>query len=793
MKRTLSMLLIGSLCLSIIAGFAQFAPPANAVTPLGSLNFDGSNDRVDVPPIDSDAYTFMLWFKPTINNALIGSNRFLIQTYDGSLTVWHSVYVGPYSWSASIGTGTWHHLAVVIDYVGWQITPYLDGASLGAKNTATITKPPITFTKIGCYWNSRYFSGLIDEVKIYDRILDSSEIAYDYQSGSGAYGRPASGLAGLWHFDGDANDYSGNGNHGTVFEATYAEGHVGLPDIAVTHVTPSSTKVLQGNTVNIQVKAKNIGAGTYENFTVSTYYDENSLIGTQAVTGLLINSEATLTFSWNTAGVPLGYRTIKANATAVQGEADTTNNENIDGAVWIVKKPLCNFVYSPVPAIENMTTTFDASTSKPEGGTIEWYHWNFGDTQTDNVTTPTLDHTYATHKNYTVTLTIGDSEGQTNTTSTLVQVLRHDIVVTAVTPERDWVHVGLPLDIDVTVENHGNFTENITVDLYYNLTAGSKVGTQALSLPVGMNGTLTFTWNTGGVKTAVNYTITAIATIAFDSDTTNNMLDAEDDVYVKGTALGFDGINDYVLVPPLEAEVYTFEFWFNATRNSVIVGSDRFKIQTGDDTLDVWYDVGKPPVSWPVPITTGTWHHLIVTIDYRNWKITPYLDGTGLAVKYGSTQTKPVLTWIKIGSDDNHAFFEGAIDEFRIYDTTMSLPTAELHYNDGFGTYGRPESRLMAGYHFDEGIGTIACDYSGNGHDATIHGAAWVEGHIRLPNAKCGDVNCDDQVNALDLILVAKAVGTKIGDPGYDPGADVNGDGKINLLDLILVATSLGT
>jgi len=793
MKRTLSMLLIGSLCLSIIAGFAQFAPPANAITPLGSLNFDGSNDRIDAPPIDADTYTFMLWFKSTTNNALIGSNRFLIQTYDGSLTVWHSVYVGPYSWSASIGTGAWHHLAVVIDYVGWQITPYLDGASLGAKNTAAITKPPITFTKIGCYWNSRYFGGLIDEVKIYDRILDSSEIAYDYQSGSGAYGRPASGLAGLWHFDGDANDYSGNGNHGTVFEATYDEGHVGLPDVAVTQVTPSSTKVLQGQTVNIQVKAKNVGAAVYEDFTVSAYYDGDNLIGTQAVSGLLINSEATLSFSWNTAGVPLGYHTIKANATTVQGEADTTNNENIDDQIWIVKIPMCNFVYSPVPAIENMTTTFDASSSKPEGGEILWYNWTFGDTQTENMTTPTVDHTYSDHDIYIVTLTIVDSEGQTNTTSTPVEVLRHDILVTAVTPERDWVHVGLPLDIDVTVENHGNFTENITVDLYYNFTAGNKVDTKLLTLSANGEATLTFTWNTGGVKAAVNYTMTAIATIAFDSDTTNNMLDSEGNVYVKGTALSFDGLNDYVSVPPLESEVYTFEFWFNATSNSVIVGSDRFKIQTDDDALDVWYDVDEPPVSWSVPITTGVWHHLIVTIDYRNWKITPYLDGAELGAKYGSTMTKPALTDIKIGSDGHGAFFEGAVDEFRIYDKTMSLATAELHYNDGFGTYGRPESGLMAGYHFDDGIGTIACDYSGNDNDATIQGAAWVEGHIKLPNAKCGDVNCDDEVNALDLILVANAVGTKTGDPEYDPGADVNGDGKINLLDLILVATNLGT
>jgi parallel beta-helix repeat protein len=59
--------------------------------------------------------------------------------------------------------------------------------------------------------------------------------------------------------------------------------------------------------------------------------------------------------------------------------------------------------------------------------------------------------------------------------------------------------------------------------------------------------------------------------------------------------------------------------------------------------------------------------------------------------------------------------------------------------------------------------------------------------------AKKGDVNGDGSVDVLDLIIVAKALGTHPGDAKYNPNADLNGDGEIDVLDLIIVAKCLGT
>jgi hypothetical protein len=60
------------------------------------------------------------------------------------------------------------------------------------------------------------------------------------------------------------------------------------------------------------------------------------------------------------------------------------------------------------------------------------------------------------------------------------------------------------------------------------------------------------------------------------------------------------------------------------------------------------------------------------------------------------------------------------------------------------------------------------------------------------PSALPTDLNMDGTVNILDITVVAKAYGTKLGDEKWNPAADLDRNGIINILDISKVARDYG-
>jgi hypothetical protein len=63
---------------------------------------------------------------------------------------------------------------------------------------------------------------------------------------------------------------------------------------------------------------------------------------------------------------------------------------------------------------------------------------------------------------------------------------------------------------------------------------------------------------------------------------------------------------------------------------------------------------------------------------------------------------------------------------------------------------------------------------------------------VNLIEKPLGDINEDHVVNILDIAIVAKAFGSKPGDPDWNALGDLNKDGVINILDISLVAKDYG-
>ncbi len=190
-------------------------------------------------------------------------------------------------------------------------------------------------THIGIRW---HVAALYNQniVANFEAVLSSDgviQLNYDYNNGQ------VSTTVGISNGAGHmlAEDLADLNYINTIVFLPYLIGEV--HDVAVADVAVSSDAVYQGWIVGINVTVANFG-DTIATFTVTLYSNSNT-IATQNVPNLEPNTTLTLSFSWNTTGVPYCHNyTIKAVASTVPGETNTENNTFIDGQVEV--KMLCD-------------------------------------------------------------------------------------------------------------------------------------------------------------------------------------------------------------------------------------------------------------------------------------------------------------------------------------------------------------------------------------------------------------------------------------------------------------------
>jgi hypothetical protein len=201
----------------------------NLATTLGSaLRFDGVNDYVDIPiDVSETSYGLSLWFKTTctdcglfsVISGTLGGGDYDRDIYLNGSQLCAYVYASETicTSGANYANGQWHHMVHTFGSgVGQQL--YADGVLVanGAKTSSDFTWQ--TNVNIGRSQGraNDYLNGIVDEVRLYDRLLASQEVALLANSGA----PPATGLAGYWPLDegtgGIANDQTGHGHHGVL-------------------------------------------------------------------------------------------------------------------------------------------------------------------------------------------------------------------------------------------------------------------------------------------------------------------------------------------------------------------------------------------------------------------------------------------------------------------------------------------------------------------------------------------------------------------------------------------------
>jgi PKD repeat protein len=90
--------------------------------------------------------------------------------------------------------------------------------------------------------------------------------------------------------------------------------------------------------------------------------------------------------------------------------------------VTVTAPPFASFSYSPTHLRVGEAATFNASQSKPNGGYIVSYEWDFGDGNVSTIANPITIHVYSALGVYTVSLTVADSENESDVASDIIRV-----------------------------------------------------------------------------------------------------------------------------------------------------------------------------------------------------------------------------------------------------------------------------------------------------------------------------------------------------------------------------------
>ena len=173
-------------------------PSSNSGIVGRALNFNGLNgldvfDDSSLYFYPGESFTIELWMK-TLNSGqqyLLGKRGgptyFLLEQNSfnqAKFTIQDSIEGITTVTGSGLNDGNWHHVTAVVDRPGNSLRIYVDGILSSAPKTfhssGFFSYAPLT---IGYFKNSFFYKGSLDEIAIYNRPLQSSEIIRHYISG----------------------------------------------------------------------------------------------------------------------------------------------------------------------------------------------------------------------------------------------------------------------------------------------------------------------------------------------------------------------------------------------------------------------------------------------------------------------------------------------------------------------------------------------------------------------------------------------------------------------------------
>lgn len=245
-------------------------------------SFNGTTDTINIPDnagFNTGVITVEAWVISSDNVAL----RTAVSRNDGPTgnnrdwMIGHGAAVGTYRFAAFIGlntqysaesatgfsTGTWHHLAGTYD--GLNVRLYVDGVERAVTPiTGTLNTYPVAVRISGRASNQNYWSGTIDDVRVYNYVRSTTQIAEDAQTGNLA-GLAAGDDLLLTNLRGDATNNGNVGNYEILTAQTISGNTITFSsNIQKIYGATSSNSTLTGQKIMVQ------RVPNYQNVTIAS-------------------------------------------------------------------------------------------------------------------------------------------------------------------------------------------------------------------------------------------------------------------------------------------------------------------------------------------------------------------------------------------------------------------------------------------------------------------------------------------------------------------------------------------
>ncbi|MFZ2970230.1 MAG: LamG domain-containing protein, partial [Minisyncoccia bacterium] len=198
-----------------------------------------------------------------------------------------------------------------------------------------------------------------------------------------------------------------------------------------------------------------------------------------------------------------------------------------------------------------------------------------------------------------------------------------------------------------------------------------------------------------------------------------------------GSAINFDGINDYVNSNSSvsAASAFSYSLWFKSSDGSFAADEYLFSqgtndpsvyLESTDNKVKVMAD-GADKISSVKTVNNAQWRHLEITADGTNLKL--YLDGSlESSTAYTGSSAAGILYVASNATPGS--YFGGIIDDVRVYNYARTQDEILSDYNSGkaahLGKDSQRDDGLVGYWNMEEGKGQTISDRSGNGNNGTL-------------------------------------------------------------------------